>query len=43
MFKGLFSAMLIITGFLVVLPALMILAVEGPEWFERWQQMSPIL
>jgi len=43
MFKGFFSAMLIITGFLVVLPALMILALEGPDWLEQWQLMSPIL
>ena len=43
MFKGFFSAMLIITGFLVVLPALMILALEGPNWLEQWQLMSPIL
>ncbi|HKK85712.1 MAG TPA: hypothetical protein VJ942_09330 [Roseovarius sp.] len=41
MFKGFGTAMLFITGFLVVLPALFALAVSGDGWLQRLDQMSP--
>jgi len=41
MFKGFATTMLIVTGFLIVLPALFAFAVSGGGWLQRLDQMSP--
>jgi hypothetical protein len=41
MFKGFFSAMLLVTGFLIVLPALVLWAAGGADWLDRLQMMMP--
>jgi len=41
MFKGFGTAMLIVTGFLVVLPAVFSMAVSGDGWLQQLDQMSP--
>ena len=41
MFHGLISATLVVTGFLVLLPALMLYGAGGAEWLEKLRLMTP--
>ncbi|WP_281350441.1 hypothetical protein [Roseovarius bejariae] len=41
MFKGFGTAMIIVTGFLIGLPAVFTLAVSGDGWLQQLDQMSP--
>ena len=41
MFKGFGTTIAIVTGILVVLPAVFAFAVSGDGWLERLDQMSP--
>jgi len=41
MFKGLTRSAIIINLAKVGVPALMMMAMDGPDWFERFQLMSP--
>ncbi|SLN62165.1 hypothetical protein PEL8287_03383 [Roseovarius litorisediminis] len=43
MFKGFITSMVIITSFLLVLPAVMVWSVSGKDWFEKLQQLTPLL
>jgi len=43
MLKGLFGAVAIVSAGMIVLPALIIWAAEGGEWFERLRLMTPVL
>jgi hypothetical protein len=41
MFKGLTRSAIIINLAMVGVPALMMMAMDGQDWFERFQLMSP--
>ncbi len=41
MFKGFVPSMLIVVGFLVVLPALILLGLGGEAWLEQLKKMTP--
>jgi hypothetical protein len=42
MFKGLTRTILIVSAMIVLLPAVMMLAIDGSEWLERFQLMTPV-
>ncbi len=42
MFNGLTRSLALVVGFLVVLPAGIILAAEGPDWLEKLSVMNPL-
>lgn len=41
MFKGLTRTLVIVTAALVALPAVILMASGGPEWVEKFGQLSP--
>jgi len=43
MFKGLGLAMAVVTAFLLLLPAMVLWAEGGADWFKRLQLMTPLL
>ena len=42
MFKGLTRTIMIVSAMIVALPAVMMLAMDGGEWLERFRLMTPI-
>lgn len=43
MFKGFTTSIIIITGLLLALPAVFVWSVSGKDWFEKLQQLTPLL
>ncbi|WP_285813436.1 hypothetical protein [Lutimaribacter degradans] len=42
MFRGLTRSIIIVSVFMLGLPAAMMLAMDGGDWLERFRLMSPI-